>query len=185
MDELSKRRKWRRWLEMVEAEIGRLRKDMRIYAEIHQHLADNPDWSAWLENAYLVGVSLTIRRLVDANPRHRTVSLVKLLRDMEAHAECLSRRTALRSAGASRREEVNRLFDHLAGEGAPHIPQRVIRQWREEFEAHAVPFRAWVDHHIAHRDLAVQYPPPDRAQAERILQWLQDTVATLKTLLGA
>lgn len=73
MDELSKRRKWRRWLEMVEAEIGRLRKDMRIYAEIHQHLADNPDWSAWLENAYLVGVSLTIRRLVDANPRHRTV----------------------------------------------------------------------------------------------------------------
>lgn len=185
MDALSKRRKWRRWLAMVEPEAARLRQDYLIYTEIRPHLASNPEWSRWLENIYLVGVSLTIRRLADMNPRHRTVSLVKLLQEMETHPECLSRRTVLRSADAGRREEVNRLFDRLAGEGALYLPPAVIRQWREDFQSRSAPFRAWVDHRVAHHDLAVRCPPPDPSQTERVLQLLADVVETLRALLGA
>lgn len=184
MDELSKRRKWRRWLAMVEAEINRLQSDYQTYNEVREWIANKPGWGEWLENIYLVGVSLTIRRLADANPRHRTVSLVKLLQDMEAHTECLSRRSALRSAGTGRREEVNRLFDSLAGEGAVHIPQAVVRQWREDFGKHATPFCAWVDHRVAHHDLAVDRPPPQHRQVEQMLGFLYSIVGTLRLLVG-
>lgn len=184
MDELSKRRKWRRWLAVVEAEVGRLQSDYRTYNEVRGCIADKPGWAEWLENVYLVGVSLKIRRLADANPRHRTVSLVKLLRDMETHPECLSRRSALQSAGTSRREQVNRLFDSLAGEGTAHIPQTVLQRWREDFEKHAFPFCAWVDHRIAHYDLTVDSAPPHHQQVEQALEALHSIVETLRLLVG-
>lgn len=184
MDDLSKRRKWRRWLAMVEAEVNRLQNDYQTYNEVRAPIAEKPEWAEWLENIYLVGVSLAIRRLADANPRHRTVSLVKLLQDMEAHSECLSRRSALRSTGATRREQVNRLFDKLAGEGAVQLPQAVVRQWREDFEKHAAPFCAWVDHRVAHHDLTVDCPPPQHQHVEQILGVLHSIVGTLRLLVG-
>ena len=137
-----------------------------------------------MDTLYLVGVSLAIRRLVDANPRHRTVSLAKLLREMEAHAECLSRRSVLQRADAAQRAEVHRLFDSIAGEDAISVPSSVIRRWIEEFECLATPFRAWVDHRVAHHDLSVDCPPPDRQQLEQVLRWLQDTLKVLNLLLG-
>ncbi|MEJ5252695.1 MAG: hypothetical protein HPY54_02070 [Chthonomonadetes bacterium] len=185
MDEISKRRKWRRWLGVIEAEVSRLLNERRVYRDVRDRLVDNPEWVAWLDHLYLVGVSLAIRRLADANPRHRTISLVKLLQDMEIHAECLSRRSALRSADMAQREEVNRLFARLAGEGALHIPKTVIRQWLEDFDNLATPFRRWVDHRIAHHDLSVDCPPPEHHQAEQILDALNDMVKMLKLLLGA
>lgn len=184
MDDLSKRRKWRRWLAVVEAEVDRLQSDYRTYNEVRGCIADKPGWAKWLENIYLVGVSLTIRRLADANPRHRTVSLVKLLQDMEAHPECLSRRSALQSAGASRREEVNRLFDSLAGKEAAYLPQAVVQRWRGDFEEHASPFCAWVDHCVAHHDLTADCPPPNHQHVEQMLEVLQSIVGTLRLLVG-
>lgn len=185
MDELSKRRKWRCWLGVIEAEVSRLLDERRVYRDVRERLAGNPDWVAWLDRIYLVGVSLAIRRLADANPRHRTISLVKLLQDMEIHAECLSRRSALRSADMAQREAVNRLFVHLAGEGALHIPKTVIRQWLEDFDNLATPFRMWVDHRIAHYDLSVDCPSPEHHHAERILDVLSEMIQMLKLLLGA
>jgi hypothetical protein len=185
MDELSKRRKWRRWLSLIEAETLRLREEHRLYTDLREHLTGKPEWLSWIDTLYLVGVSLALRRLVDANPRHRTVSLVKLLTEMEAHAECLSRRSVLQQAEAAQRADIHRLFDRIAGEGATMIPPSVIRRWREEFELLAAPFRAWVDHCIAHHDLAADCPPPDKTQVEQIVQWLCSCMKILNLLLRA
>ncbi|MCL6473467.1 MAG: hypothetical protein K6U75_00240 [Firmicutes bacterium] len=183
MDELSKRRKWRRWLSIIEAENQRLQEDHRLYTELREHLREKPEWISWIDTLYLVGVSLALRRLVDANPRHRTVSLVKLLTEMETHVECLSRRRVLLQAKPAQRAEIHGFFDRIAGEGATTIPPSVIRQWREEFKHLAAPFRAWVDHRIAHYDLSVDCPPPDRAQVEQVLQWLCSRLEIVKVLL--
>lgn len=185
MDELSKVRKWRRWLAIAAEEASRLRSDHRIYQEIRAHLAGNPEWTEWAQCLYLVGVSLAVRRLADANPRHRTVSLNKLLTDMQAHADCLTRRNILRWAGTEQRNDVNRLFDRLAGEGAAVLPREVIEQWRKRFGVQAAPFREWVDHRVAHYDLRVGCPPPSDEQVESILSLLDDLCAMLRTLLGA
>lgn len=80
MDEPSKRRKWRRWLERIAREVERLQREHQLYAEVRNALSCKPQWVYWIDTLYLMGVSLAIRRLADANPRHRTVSLVKLLR---------------------------------------------------------------------------------------------------------
>lgn len=184
MDELSKRRKWRRWLALIETEVHRLQEEYQLYTTLREHLSGKPDWISWVDTLYLVGVSLTVRRLADANPRHRTVSLVKLLQEMEAHAECLSRRSVLQQANVAQRAEIHRLFDDIAGQGAMYIPPSVVRQWREDFEHLASPFRAWVDHRIAHHDLSVDCYPPDIQQVEQVLRWLQDTLKVLKLLLG-
>lgn len=184
MDELSKRRKWRRWLALIDSDVYRLQEEHQLYTELREHLAEKVEWVSLVDTLYLVGVSLAIRRLVDANPRHRTVSLAKLLREMEAHAECLSRRSVLQRADAAQRAEVHRLFDSIAGEDAISVPSSVIRRWIEEFDCLATPFRAWVDHRVAHHDLSVDCPPPDRQQLEQVLRWLQDTLKVLKLLLG-
>lgn len=184
MDELSKRRKWRRWLQLLEAEMHQMQEEYRLYTELREHLATKPDWVSWVDTLYLVGVSLAIRRLVDANPRHRTVSLMKLLKEMETHAECLSRRSVLQKATASRRREVHQLFDSLAGSDSSYVPQAVFRQWTQDFAQLATPFRAWVDHRIAHYDLSADCSPPSREQVEQVLRWLRSILETLRLLLG-
>ncbi len=185
MDELSKRRKWRRWLSAILAETERLCHARRLFNEVKNQVRHDPEWEEWLENLYLVGVSLVIRRLADPNARHRTISLVKLLQDMERHSGCLSRLGALRANPASRRAEVQQLFDQFAGLGSVHMPQAVIRQWREDFERVAEPFRAWVDHRIAHFDLCEESLPPTCDQIEQVLNHLDDAVIRLRLLLGA
>lgn len=183
MDELSKRRKWRRWLALIEGEVQRLEEEYRLYTELREHLAGKPGWVSWIDTLYLVGVSLAIRRLADANPRHRTVSLIKLLKEMEVHAECLSRRSVLRGTDATRRAEVQQWFDDIAGGGSTHVPQAVVRRWIEDFERLTTPFRAWVDHHVAHHDLSADYPPPGRQQVEQVLQSLRSVLGILRVLL--
>lgn len=184
MDERSKRRKWRRWLERIASEVQRLQREHQLYAEVRDALSSQPQWVHWIDTLYLMGVSLAIRRLADANPRHRTVSLVKLLQEMEAHADCLSRRYALQQAAADRRARVHQLFDQLAGEGALCAPPDVFRQWREEFAHLAAPFRAWVDHCVAHHDLSATSAPPEREQVEEALAHLQRVLEVLRLLLG-
>jgi hypothetical protein len=168
----------------VEAERQQLQEEHRLYTELREHLTGKPEWVSWVDTLYLVGVSLAVRRLADANPRHRTVSLVKLLKEMEAHAECLSRRSALRQADPARRWEVHRLFDSLGGCDSTHVPQAVLRRWREDFAQLATPFRAWVDHRIAHHDLSVDCSPPSREQVEHVLQWLRSTLEVLRLFVG-
>jgi hypothetical protein len=185
MDELSKRRKWRRWLALIETEVDRLQEEYEVYLRLREHLEGHARWVSLLDHLYLVGVSLAVRRLADANPRHRTVSLVKLLKEMEAHPDCVSRRTVLQRAKAAHRSEVGQLFDHLAGEGAAHIPPAVLRQWREELEMLAVPFRRWVDHRVAHHDLAAEGSPPDLLQVQHVLNLLLCLLTRLKLLVGA
>ncbi|GIV15687.1 MAG: hypothetical protein KatS3mg022_1122 [Armatimonadota bacterium] len=183
MDELSKRRKWRRWLALLETEVQRLQEEHQLYTALREHLSGEPEWVSWIDTLYLVGVSLSIRRLTDANPRHRTVSLVKLLQEMEAHAECLSRRSVLQRADASQRAQIHRLFDNIAGEEAMYVPPSVVRQWREDFEHLAAPFRTWVDRRVAHYDLSVHCAPPEGQQLEQVLRWLQDTLKVLNLLI--
>ncbi|GIV19925.1 MAG: hypothetical protein KatS3mg023_1676 [Armatimonadota bacterium] len=184
MDELSKRRKWRRWLQLVEAERQQLQEEHRLYTELREHLTGKPEWVSWIDALYLVGVSLAVRRLADANPRHRTVSLMKLLIELEAHAEYLSRRGALQGTDPARRWEVHRLFDSLGGSGSTHVPQAVLRRCREDFEQLTAPFRAWVDHRVAHHDLSADCPPPSREQVEQVLLWLRSTVEVLRLFVG-
>ncbi len=184
MDELSKRRKWRRWLTLIDNEVHHLQEEHRLYTELREHLAGKTEWVSLVDNLYLVGVSLAIRRLADANPRHRTVSLTKLLREMEAHAECLSRRSVLQRTDAAQRAEVHRLFDSIAGEDALSVPPSVIHRWMEDLDHLTAPFRAWVDHRVAHHDLSVDCSPPNRQQLEQVLRWLRGALEVLKLLLG-
>lgn len=183
MDELSKRRKWQRWLALIESEVQRLQDEHRTYTQLREHLSAHPQWVSWIDTLYLIGVSLAMRRLSDANQRHRTVSLVKLLKEMETHAECLSRRSALQGTDGVQRLAVHRLFDRIAGEGSSHIPQAVVRQWVEEFEQMVAPFRAWADHRIAHHDLSVHCPPPDIQRVEQVLDWLRAMLRILWLLI--
>lgn len=185
MDEPSKRRKWRRWLERIAREVERLQREHQLYAEVRNALSCEPQWVSWIDTLYLMGVSLAMRRLADSNPRHRTVSLVKLLQEMEAHADCLSRRYALQQATADRRVRVHQLFDQLAGEGALCVPPEALCQWREEFAHKATPFRAWVDHCVAHHDLSATSTPPEWEQVEDTLAYLQRVLEALHLLLGS
>ena len=185
MDDLSKRRKWRRWLGRIATEVHHLQREHSRYLELREHLAGNAEWVSFIDSLYLVGVSIALRRLADANPRHRTVSLVKLLRDMEAHAECLSRRSLLQSVGAARRDQMNRFIRTIAGDTAPHLPQPVIRQWLAEFERAAAPFRAWVDHRVAHHDLTVRARPPESQHVDEALNVASRLVTILQLLLEA
>ncbi|MDW8321905.1 MAG: hypothetical protein RMM08_11140 [Armatimonadota bacterium] len=184
MDWNSKRRKWRRWLALIETEVQRLQDEHRLYTGLREHLTGKMEWVSWLDTLYLVGVSIAIRRLADANPRHRTVSLVKLLREMETHAEYLSRRNVLQQTKPAQRAEVQRLFDEIAGDGMVSVPPSAIRQWREDFQQLAAPFRTWVDHRVAHHDLSVDCPPPDIQQTEQILSSLCSTLGILRLLLA-
>ncbi len=184
MDEVSKRRKWRRWLSAIAVEVERLQREQVMFWQVREQVQHNVEWLGWVENLYLVGVSIAIRRLADANPRHRSLSLVKLLKDMEQHPECLSRQTTLRANPASRREEVHRLFDQLGGAGASHLPPTVLSQWREDFLRLAEPFRAWVDHRIAHHDLVMDSARPSIEEGAHVLESVAEIVGALRLLLG-
>lgn len=183
MDELSKRRKWRRWLSVIQTEVEALRRQQQVYHQVLERVDDQPDLRQWVEQCYLITVSLAIRRLTDTHPRYRTLSLLKLLDDMRKHSDCLSRRAALMGLGVNERNEVNRLFDTIAGRGSMHIPATVIQMWAEEFRCLAEPFRAWVDHRIAHHDYHVDAKAPAVQQAVQVLNWLSDLTRKLCTLL--
>ena len=84
-----------RWLKELEGRIRRLRDDQRVWEKLQAMIAANPalhrpsDFYRWLQDMYVAGMAMAIRRLVDEHDK--AVSFVRFLRLVKENPNIVSR----------------------------------------------------------------------------------------------
>lgn len=148
------RRRWRRWLRLIEGEIARQISWREMYDEYWDIVEGNPavktpgDFHDWVSRNYMAGAFIGIRRLTD--PDNRSLSLRGFLTEIQEFADAMTR-----GAHRSRYERGNRWladlsFDNLARDGARTLAARSISRDLRTVEVIDRRFRRFVNKRIAH-----------------------------------
>lgn len=83
------------WLKILEGNVTRIADDHRIWQDVQAIIASNPAlhrpsiFYRWMQDMYVAGTAMAIRRLVDNHPQ--AVSFVRLLRLIQQHPGVVSR----------------------------------------------------------------------------------------------
>lgn len=93
--------KWQKWLKIIEPHIFQLQYSKILlwkYADMTKSDEDlqKSFFSDWLSRAYTSHTVLGIRRLIDASPKYPSISLVKLLQDIDRKPELLTRKNYIK-----------------------------------------------------------------------------------------
>jgi len=92
-------KKWKKWLKVIEFDLGDLLISHEIFTEIQKMHRDNPDirkptrFYRWLKQNYSTRLAIDIRRLTDQDRRcKRAVSLYRLIDDIEGNIGAITRK---------------------------------------------------------------------------------------------
>jgi hypothetical protein len=151
--------KWKRWLNDLRDEVSQLLISREVYIEVRNIVAANPavrtnnrliTWMTW---NYVQGMLIGVRRLVDS--RTDTISLVRLLREMEMHSDLLTREAHVQLYSEDDTEwQAHGTFDNLAGEGASAYPRDKLLNDRERLLVLWKKLKPLANKRIAHLDEA-------------------------------
>lgn len=126
---------------------------------MQQVIQQNPDlprfsvlWE-YLFDTYTAAQAAAVRRLAETNDQ--VISLGQLLRQMSAGDQGAVTREWWMSGWPTqwnRQQEGDRVFDQLAGVGAPTFPAQTALGDLDGLTASAVKVKRWVDRFVAHSD---------------------------------
>jgi hypothetical protein len=152
--------KWRSWIEKdIRSDVVGMHFKRMIWREVQEMVAANPEvgevpsafWDFYGEN-YAAAQAIAVRRQADRDAR--TCSLARLIKEMQADAELLTRDYYVglldeRTDSDLLVKRANSDFDRLAGSGDhldPEIPARDFEVLQND--AHRL--RIYVNEHVAH-----------------------------------
>jgi len=147
-------RKWQRHMRAIRGQVtwllGKrlLYQQMRAAASEHGGLLGSNLLLRWLDQIYLIDMTVTIRKLLDED--RRTYSLVVLLRELRDGAELITRRRFIGRSKGLMRTLLSEQFDELASAGANHIPKEVIDSDVAKLTRFRKPIKKFVDKRVAH-----------------------------------
>jgi len=159
--------KWLKWLETIEGHVRSMLSDRYIFREVIKIVEANPkthdpnDFVMWFVQQYVEAASIRVRRLVDRDDR--TVSLRRLLKDIEDHADAITRKWFVQQftqdhlTGDEPRDSTaigmaHGAFDRWSGKGKGHADFRIVMGHRRQLEDACKAIHRYVDKRIAHHD---------------------------------
>lgn len=151
--------RWKRGFKHIQDAIIEMAHHRRIYREVTAMIDANPNLQVpsafydWMRLVYVNDMTVAIRRLVDWHPR--TISFIRLMREIEDHPEVITRRRFVHGYKGRLRGAGHKDFERFARPGAQHIDPRVIRGHRRELVAAQRRLREFVNRYVAHRS---RYP---------------------------
>ena len=150
------RRRWRRWIKRLEPEVKELVVSMHIFTETRAIVAANreiqtPDeFHDWWSRNYAWAASVRVRQVCDVDPR--SVSLVRLLKDIARTPGSITRRCFARPYRAEIQWVAERRFDTIAGKGAVRLPASVPAKDLKQLRQAESRIRVFVNKQVAHLD---------------------------------
>jgi len=170
-------RRWRRWFETIRNQIHEMALDRYVYREVmamvdaNQNLKVPSIFYDWMQRVYVHDMTIVIRRLVDWDKR--TVSLIRLMREIEDHPEVITRRRFVAGYRGWLKRLGHKDFERFAQRAANQIDPRVIRRHRRELVAAQRRLREFVNRHVAHRSRRPLRRLPTYAELDACLDLLE------------
>lgn len=152
----SIRKRWRHWLERLEPEITELQVSRHLFEEIREIIAANKkiqgpdDVHRWLFRNYAHTAAVGIRKMTDADKR--SISLSRLLEEIEAHHTAVTRETCVSWYPKRIRRAGHSFFDEVAGNGRDILPASVPARDRRHLARAEKRNRIFVNKSVAHLD---------------------------------
>jgi hypothetical protein len=185
-------KQWVEWIDVIYDDVGNVLLRRHVLREVQAMIAGNPDIAErpsaffdWMASTYAAAQVMGVRRQVDQ--ARNSVSLIKLLRDIVAHPEVMTRErhAALYAHMAYMGRDVgNRSFDEFAGVGAPYLDRRRVQPDIDRLRLHTGDLERFASMRVAHRDPG-QPPRPTFTELDRALEVLEDVVRKYALLLLA
>ena len=156
MTAVTKRRKWRRWLDRLYPEIQSLVIARHIYLKVgaivqHNSRIQTPgDFAAWITRNYVLATSVSVRKLCDR--RSDSISLYRLLDEIRRDPSVVTRRTFLQLYSVEDRCLAHRSFDRIAGTGRARLPASVVELDIQVLKRTERGIRRYVNKYAAHLD---------------------------------
>ena len=154
---------WCETFQALSGEVQRFHVRSQIYEPIDQAITVQAKPGSGivisvLRTMYAEAQAMCVRRLVDTRKGHR--SLWRLLDEITRNPAVLSRRRYVahfeRPNDPSFAMHGDSEFDSIAGQGADHIPKRVLVGLRDSVETAGETVKAYVDERIAHHRAAAK-----------------------------
>ncbi len=186
MNEDEKRARLIGWLETIFSEVQDLLLDDYIFWQLQGIVGQNPRFKdcsgmfrQWMASAFVQATAVGVRR--QAKTGDDSVSLRRFLNEVQRCPSLVSRAQYMslyQGLEPWRIELGKRDFDHVAGEGAAHIPKALIEQQIQELKQAIHGIEHYVDRRIAHYDRRglLAQATPTFAELTQALRTLEKTV---------
>jgi len=156
-DHARLRRRWRRWLPVLESDISHLLGKKEIFWDLQKVAKENRDvlsaFFEWMCSNYIIAAAIEIRALADR--RNDVHSLWRMLYEILEHPGVINRRghSALYPDSPPAREfnMADHTFDLVAGKRSLVLRQRDIRADLRELEDVSERVYTFVNKRLAHR----------------------------------
>jgi hypothetical protein len=184
------RARWRRWMPRIHAEIRDLVISRHIFSTVADMVNKNEssrkhfDYHSWSIRNYAFCLSVSIRRLMDNDPR--SVSLARLLDELSRNAQVVTRESHRCLWPARMRAAADPTFDGIAGVGEGHLPPGVPRHDLAQLGKAHRRTRMLVNKQLAHLDQRnLQRKPPSIAEMQDVVSLFEETFRKYGLLLKA
>ena len=181
--------RWKRWFDQIGRDITELVVHRHVYREVYEIINANPGLQVassfydWMRLAYVNQMAVGVRRLTD--PDRRSISLVRLMDEIEQDPEVISRRRFVGLYSPHLRRKGHRDFDRIAGPGAPHVNPAIIRRQRRGLLRAEWRLRLFVNRHVAHRSRHPLRRLPSYAELNACVDLLEQLMKDYTLMLKA
>ncbi|MEK6676844.1 MAG: hypothetical protein AABZ47_14465 [Planctomycetota bacterium] len=150
-------RKWRRWIKLLEDELGTLLDSRHIFRGLKAMVLDNEAiqkpraFHDWVTRNYCIATWIGIRRLMDED--RRSISVIRLLNDIEKNADYLTKESYVRRYPLHSRKAGEQSFDRNAGNRVDRLPVTVPQTDRDDLKKRLHRLERFITKRIAHYDI--------------------------------
>ncbi len=184
-------KKWRTWLETISNQVSWIMLDRTILRRIMEivqdrYCADDAyDFARWCAYNYVESITIRLRRQVDTNTK--SVSLVRLLTDIERQAARISR-TWFISHYPDRLVQdgvADTDFNAWAKPGDTHADPGIATQHCRELSDAYEAVRVFANKRVAHHDRRAdsKIPIPEWGELDRAIDVLEEKTIACKLLI--
>jgi hypothetical protein len=157
------------WLKILHEQVLRLRLDERVWEEVQAIIHANPalhrnsEFYRWMQDMYVSGIAMAIRRQTDDDSR--SISFYRFLKLLKGNPSLVSRQRyrrlfpgddpmieRLKELGLNTKEHIDEEYDRFVGAGKQQPTSEDIEVEIEQLQQVTAKFVAFADKVIAHHD---------------------------------
>ena len=170
--------KWDGWLDDILADVRGLLVSQDIFWEVQKIIEANPCihtpslFYKWMAGIYGSSVTVGIRRQQDGD--RDSVTLRRLLEEIQDNPQVLSRDRYVALYGEDARDFGHRDFDRIAGQGRSHIDPEMVINDLVQLERETQKVKGYVDRRIAHMDRRAPKGLPTLGEVDECLSLFKE-----------
>lgn len=190
------------WLKILHRRALLLRRDERVWEEVqaiikaNAALHRNSEFYRWMQDMYVSGMAMAIRRQTDDDSR--SISFYRFLKLLKGNPSLVSRRRyrklfpaddplveRLKELRVDSKEYIDEEYDRFVGEGKPQPRPEDIESEIEELNRVTGKFVAFADKVIAHHDENKPDELPKFAEVDEAIRFFESLVQKYTLLFHA